>query len=235
MMDLGVLIDIGHASERAIADLKPISKTHRNYPVFVSHAWFRDRLKPKGRPFENLFYDQTQELPLSKDTVQFVKDTGGIVGHFMGPDPNTYYLGSGVKLECEGSSQSVAQGLAWGIDQGVNVALATDFMGLARGVVPRKEGVGQCLGNEQQQHQQRNTLGSGTPEFDHKGLAHIGLLPALMDDLKVVGLKEKHLAPVRDWSAEHFVQTWERAWKRRKFRETRGRRHSGVWGQEAVN
>ena len=43
------------------------------------------------------------------------------------------------------SGRLMAQGLAWGRDQGVNLAVATDFMRMARGLAPRKKGFGQCL------------------------------------------------------------------------------------------
>lgn len=138
------------------------------------------------------------------------------MGHFVGPDPQKAYEVSGVEDNCQGSSRTLAQGLAWGYDQQVNLAIATDFMGMARGVAPRKGGHGQCLNNKEHQKAQKDLPGSGDETFDEAGLAHIGLVGALMRDLHYVGLKPEYLKHVQERSAENFIQMWEKAWRMKK-------------------
>ncbi|HEY9843448.1 MAG TPA: hypothetical protein V6D23_23450, partial [Candidatus Obscuribacterales bacterium] len=45
-------------------------------------------------------------------------------------------------------------------------------------------------------------------EFDVKGLAHVGLLPAVIEDMQRLGADTRNL----ENSAESFLKMWERAY-----------------------
>jgi hypothetical protein len=219
MMKRGVLIDITHISEKAVADVAQISADHGGYPLFASHGYFRERLpRSDGRignrrikRVEDHFYNKSHEATLSTPTARLIASTGGMVGHFTGPDPQTTYQPSGIQNDCFGSTKSLAQGLAWGIDQGVKLGFATDFMGMMRGLAPRGPGEGQCLKVKGQQRQQKGTLPAGDTEFQQNGFAHIGLMGAVVRDLEHLGFADKYLEHVRDDAVESFLQMWERA------------------------
>ena len=55
----------------------------------------------------------------------------------------------------------------------------------------------------------KQQTGGRTFDFNFDGLAHIGLLPDLLADLKVVGLSEEELDPIFN-SAETYIRMWER-------------------------
>jgi microsomal dipeptidase-like Zn-dependent dipeptidase len=219
MMDLGVLVDITHLSEKGIAEVAEIARAHKGYPLFASHGYFRERVLPsdaKVKGVKDAFYNKSHEATISTATVKLIADSGGMIGHFMGPDPESEYEGSGVLNDCYGSTKSLAQGLAWGIDQGLSVGFATDFMGLARGLAPRGKGRGQCLEiGSQKKKQTEDTFLPGNEDFDSNGLAHVGLIGAAVRDLEKVGLKAKYLDHVRNDAVENFIRTWEKAEKAR--------------------
>jgi microsomal dipeptidase-like Zn-dependent dipeptidase len=211
MMDLGVLIDVSHISEKAIAEVAALSEENGSYPLYASHGYFRDRLLRNKDGVAEHFYNRSHEATIATWTARLIARTGGMVGHFVGADPESAYPESGVANDCLGSSRSFAQGAAWGMDQGVHLAFATDFMGMARGFAPRKSGAGQCLNVKSDQKKQKATPGSGDSGFDENGFSHIGMMGAALADLEAVGLKEKYLKQLRDDAAENFVQMWEKA------------------------
>ena len=216
MMDKGVLIDVTHLSEKAVADVAALATQHGNYPLFASHGYFRERVLKSDADVKGIgdaFYNKSHEATINTATVKLIADSGGMVGHFLGADPESEYKNSGVENDCYGSTKSLAQGLAWGIDQGLNVGFATDFMGMARGLAPRGSGAGQCLKIKAQQKKQKGTLSPENDAFNRNGLAHIGLMGAAVRDLEKVGLKEKYLKHVRDDAVENFIRMWEKAEK----------------------
>lgn len=61
-------------------------------------------------------------------------------------------------------------------------------------------------------------IGARALDFNEEGLAHVGLLPELIEDMRQGGLNDEGLEPLFR-SAEGYVRTWERA--ERRARELR--------------
>jgi hypothetical protein len=55
----------------------------------------------------------------------------------------------------------------------------------------------------------RQITGNRTFDYNYDGLAHVGLLPDFIEDLKAVGVTEEQLEPLFN-SAEAYLQMWER-------------------------
>lgn len=55
-----------------------------------------------------------------------------------------------------------------------------------------------------------STLGTKTWDFNNDGMAHIGMYPDLIQDLRNLGLTSRDLGPLFR-SAEQYIKTWERA------------------------
>ena len=57
------------------------------------------------------------------------------------------------------------------------------------------------------------TLGNRTIDFNTEGLAHIGLLPDLIEDVRRDGVSDEALEPLFK-SAEAYIRVWEKAERR---------------------
>ncbi len=80
----------------------------------------------------------------------------------------------------------------------VPVAMGSDFNGVAGHIGPR-------FGKFQKQ-----ITGGRIFNFNSDGLAHVGLLPDLIADIKRIGLPKKYTDNMFR-SAEKYIQMWERA------------------------
>jgi microsomal dipeptidase-like Zn-dependent dipeptidase len=135
---------------------------------------------------------------------------------------------------CSGSSRSFAQAYLYAVDAmrpsepgGLHaVPLGSDLNGLIATPAPRF-GADACLGNPGEQSAQTGGVvypvvphgGSGTfqPQqsglrsfdIDEDGLAHVGMLPDFVEDLKQVGVSSADLEPLFR-SAEAYLRMWER-------------------------
>jgi hypothetical protein len=169
--------------------------------------------------------NQKQEKPLTALHINAIKTTGGMVGLRTGPDFAAAYPPSGVANTCDGSARSYAQSLAWGVDQGLNLAWASDMNGFIQQMVPRRGGEG-CRGSSQSDSQQYAWVpppanvsdglgGFAYPSTEYRnwyqrqGFGHIGLLRAVFEDMRTMGLAQKYLDNL-GVSTENFVKMWER-------------------------
>lgn len=222
LIDRGMAIDIAHMSERAVRDLFAVAQRRGNHALYSSHSHFRDRLIGSDDHMAN----QTQEKPLTAMHIDAIKATGGMVGLRTGPDHAVSYPPSGVANTCDGSARSYAQSLAWGVDQGLDMAWASDLNGFIQQMVPRRGDEG-CRGQSQRDSQHyawlppaasvSDGLGSfAYPSAAHRewyqkqGFGHIGLLRAVFEDMRTMGLAQKYLDNLGA-STENFVRMWERA------------------------
>jgi microsomal dipeptidase-like Zn-dependent dipeptidase len=230
MMDTGMLVEIGHLSEKAVDAIYALSQANHNYPLIASHALPRrllvsteDEARVAGKDYAFAGW----ERELTDATLQKIKNSEGIVGHFAGPHPALTYPPAGVANTCVRSTRSLAQLVAYTVDQGVKVAWAGDFMGQASGVAPRlgfsNNEKDWCGGIAAQQAQQTTSpvnprLDAHSGQFNKdkayfatRGLGHFGLIRHLHDDLAAVGLPPRVLAEFRDNAAENFIRTWEKS------------------------
>ena len=130
--------------------------------------------------------------------------------------------------ECSYSTTEWAQAYLYGVKamDGAPVAMGSDFNGIAGHVGPRF-GNGACAGSPSQRALQerannrvvypftipgfgtfdRQVSGQKTYDFNVDGLAHIGLLPDMVADLKNVGLTDQQLQPLFG-SAQAYINMW---------------------------
>jgi microsomal dipeptidase-like Zn-dependent dipeptidase len=205
MMSKGMLLDLAHMSERSVQDTYALAQANTYYPLYISHGHFREVMNPKLAQ---------NEKTTPSWVVRYLRQTGGVFGLRTAHDETRAYTRAGVANTCHGSTRSVAQAYEFG-RQGlkVNMAFGADLNGFIQQTRPRFGANGACSAGFQaeadvQAYQQTLTgparLGT---EFDEKGLAHIGLLPDLLRDLRNVGANTAGL----ESSAETFIRMWERA------------------------
>ena len=204
MMEKGVLVDVAHLSRKSIKDVYALSKRYSDYPIFYSHAHFWDVIDS----------DHKNEKYINQEEIAYIQRTQGMVGIRTGPEKTVsdYENLSGVDNNCQGSSRSFAQSLAFGDAHDLNIGFASDLNGFIQQMLPRHgDNKESCGGSGSEQSQQIMLTQS---DFDKQGLGHIGLLPALLQDLKNIGLKSKPAENI-EGSSEQFIQMWERAEKKR--------------------
>jgi len=205
LMTKGMLVDIAHMSERSVQDAFAIAQANAYYPLMISHGHFREVMNPD-------LADDEKTTPAW--VVRYLRQTGGMFGLRTAHDETRAYTRSGVANNCQGSTRSVAQAYEFG-RQGlkVNMAFGADLNGFIQQTRPRFGSHGACSAGFQAeadaQAYQQTLSGPGRlgTEFDEKGLAHIGLLPDLLRDLRNVGANTAAL----ENSSETFIRMWERA------------------------
>lgn len=205
MMSRGMLIDLAHMSERSVQDTFSLAVANSYYPLYVSHGHFREVMNPE-------LADDEKTTPAW--VARYIRQTGGIFGLRTAHDEARTYTRSGVANNCHGSSRSFAQAYEFG-RQGLKVPLAfgADLNGFIQQTRPRFGPHGACSATFQAEadaHARQQVVGGpgrlGTP-FDELGLAHVGLLPDLLRDLRQLGANTAAL----EGSAEAFLRMWERA------------------------
>lgn len=238
LMDRGVVIDVDHMSNRALdATLDILESEPRGYPVVASHVQFEElnRIDVED-PLNSL---HVHERMRTRRQLERIRDLGGMVAAMTKDDladtdsrglKGTIKYGDDVPDDCRHSSLTFAQAYQYAVDvMGGPVAFGSDFNGVAAHVGPRfgHEACGGDLGERGAQVQAQNRLqypieiegfgrfdrqktGERTFDFNHDGLAHMGLLPDLIADMENVGLPREHVDRLFQ-SAEAFVQLWERA------------------------
>jgi hypothetical protein len=140
------------------------------------------------------------------------------------------YAGAGIVDDCRHSSKTFAQMYRYAVDKmDGRVGMGSDFNGVAGHFGPRfgSAACGGDTGERSAQLMAKNRLeypftldqfGTFTPQvsgpkvFDYNtiGLAHVGLLPDFIADLKRVGLSSADLDPLFR-SAEEYIKMWELA------------------------
>jgi microsomal dipeptidase-like Zn-dependent dipeptidase len=133
-----------------------------------------------------------------------------------------------LQQNCSYSTTEWAQAYLYGVQAmgGAPVAMGSDFNGIAGHVGPRF-GNGACAGNPAQRVLQerahnrlaypftipgfgtfdREVSGQKVYDFNVDGLAHIGLLPDMVADLKNIGVTDEQLKPLFG-SAQGYVNMW---------------------------
>ncbi|WP_043316070.1 membrane dipeptidase [Microbulbifer sp. HZ11] len=208
MIRLNMIIDMAHLplkSQREIYQV--VSQDHNYYPLFNSHTRIDELLYQEDRDILN-------EHVTTDETLEFYRATGGVIGLRTGLQRMKDYPASGVANNCDGSSRSIAQFYRYAADRGVKTAFASDFNGFIE-MNPPRFGADACATapDEPTRLAQAGAQGAADPnwpdyvqEYNEKGTAHIGLLPALLWDLNEVGADVTDL----ETSSESMVAMWER-------------------------
>jgi len=213
MIRLKMLIDLSHLSIAAQREIYAyVRDHHQGYPLYNSHTRYGPLLTPAGA-------QELKEFVTTPETAVFIRRTGGMVGLRTGEDPMHDFqpaagASSQVTNNCDGSSRSLAQFYQAFEAEGLSIALASDFNGFISQAGPRY-GPEACP-NAPPDQRQAQIQAQGQPpkgsellqRFHTQGLAHMDLLPALIEDWRATGLDTHNV----DNSAEAFLKMWERAY-----------------------
>lgn len=208
LMRAGIVVDVEHMGTLARADTLQLAE-ELGVPVVASHASFRAIDRAGG----------ISERELTPQEHRRIVALGGMVA------PITRQGAVDLpRLGARGRTES-AHGLLAALRHAVArsggrpVALGTDVNGFAGGTRPRF-GVGDDnvetplrypFPNELAGEPPLERLVSGDRTFDINvdGLAHVGLLPDLLAELRVLGATDVDLAPVMR-SAQGYLDVWRR-------------------------
>jgi len=236
MMDLGIIIDVDHMSVRTTERVLQLAEA-RNYSGIVSGhggvtATSAGQLKSEGGKNPAVIARigalgglVSPILAQGERRIPGVREDGVIAS-----------VGSTVANDCSNSSKTFAQAYldvvrVLGGPAVAAVGIGSDFNGLAGQPGPRFGGEA-CSGDAGNQvaqsnmvtypfpiHQQgggyvgslsKHEFGTRQFNFNSDGLAHMGLLPDLLQDLKQNGVSDAQLAPLFR-SAEQYLRSWELA------------------------
>lgn len=227
MMSKHMLIDVDHMSWLTLDAALALARANQ-YPVLNSHTGFLELSRGDKR-------SEGQKRP---DQVQSVYDLHGVVAPilFQGDTSLTVQaVGSPIPHDCSNSSQSFAQAYLYLAIHypGHGIPFGSDFNGFASEPSPRfgpdaclrgqKRGQAELGGrvtypftvygtNRQVTAPERT--GNRTFDYNVDGLANIGLLPEMVQDiqlqLKASGGNEHLLDPLFR-SAEEYIRMWEAA------------------------
>lgn len=224
MVRLNMLVDLAHLplkSQRQI--YQQMAEQHRYYPIFISHT----RMDPLLTPADKAVL---KEFVTTPETLQYVRQTGGMLGLRTGEDPMLDYgspkegspeveiphKGRYVANNCDGSTRSFTQFYQYADDRNVAVGFASDFNGFITQIVPRF-GPEACANAPDASTRAAQIAAQGPiptgvspelAEYQVKGLAHVGLLPAVLEDMQRLGADTTALSH----SAEAFLKMWERTY-----------------------
>lgn len=219
MMRRGMIIDVDHMSRRAMDATLTLAEKF-GYPVASSHSGARDisigQKKSEGQP---------GLLDFAR-----IRDLGGMVAPILVQGKTHEIASVGFPAhDCSQSSKSWAQTYLYlqGVMGNVPIGLGSDLNGLAGLPAPRF-GPDACAGNSAEAALQSNrisypfplAIGSGTFgmsfmgsrffDYNRDGVAHVGMFPDFVEDLKQIGLTPQQLEPLLN-SAEGYIRMWERA------------------------
>jgi microsomal dipeptidase-like Zn-dependent dipeptidase len=231
LMDAGMIIDIDHMSKLAVNKTFNIAES-RDYPLVASHVDVHSVKKEKTER-----YRTPGQFTRIKDLGGLVGvgmfRGGSRAENFQHDDDNDPSTPPPVPNDCGNSSKVFAQRYLQTVKEmgGVGVALGSDFNGMTQHPGPRfgaeacrsssKKGSWTLDGAPQTNHVQypftisgfgnfgRQETGDRTFDINYDGLAHVGLIPDFLADLKKVGMTDSDLDPLFD-SAEAYIQMWEK-------------------------
>ncbi len=211
MIKRGMLVDVSHMSERATRDTFALFSKDLSCPYYESHSRFK-------APVPDEFAVVLQEFITTEEQIDMLNQVGGMIGVRTGPNPMLNLnkipgqAASTVANNCAGSSRSYAQLIEYGSRRGVSMAFGSDFNGNTNQVAPRFGPEACALAPDASRARQSANQGNapGNDPFHTAGLAHMGSLPALLEDLERLGTPgAEGLAS----SAESFLKMWEQVYE----------------------
>ena len=224
MIDKRMIIDLDHLSFRAVNDALAIAE-EESYPVIASHVYVANLHTGTDKGERKWTTNQLRRL----------RDLGGVVAPILIPENTEQYSKDGVAFvanDCKSSSKEWAQRYLAAVEQMsggdylVGVGYGSDFNGMTKGLAPRfgddacdfdpdaapqQGGIAYPFAAHGMPDTSFNRQVTGGREFNYNrdGVAHVGLIPDFIQDLKGIGLNDQQLEPLFR-SAEAFLQMWER-------------------------
>jgi microsomal dipeptidase-like Zn-dependent dipeptidase len=219
LIERRMIIDIDHMSKKMQGNVLDIAE-RRRYPVISGHTGFIDLTKGKKR----------NEGQLSRRSVERIRALGGMISPILSQGKTTEVIDRLGIHNCSNSSKSWAEAYLYTVEQvnGAAVGYGSDFNGFAGLPGPRysKEG---CNNEPKEREKQTgevsypfpihgksdqtmatSVIGQRTFDYNGDGLAHVGMVPDFIQDLKIIGLSDSSLEALFR-SAEGYLRVWERA------------------------
>lgn len=225
LMEQRMLIDIDHMSALSADSTVKLATAAEHYPLMTSHSGLVAMSKGS----------KIAEGQRTDAQVDAIRRFGGVLAVIVdqGDTSEIRTYGGLVPNNCDASSRSWAQVYLYAARRGDPVAFGSDFNG-APSMGPRfdeSRGVGiGCHGRHDEALTQNGRVPDdpfaldedlslkrhvssrtalGLPDFNTKGLTHIGLYPEFIADLLQIGMRPSDLVPLFR-SAEAFVAMWEK-------------------------
>lgn len=223
LMERGMLIDVDHMSNLMFDEVLQIA-IDNDYPLVASHSTplgiTRAGSKAEGRRTDA--------------QLKAIHDLGGMVALNLSSKPRSALkqYDASVPFTCSYSAQGWIQSYLYATDlmQGngllASVGMGTDFNGFVSAPAPRfgsspcgsTAPTGSVGAKVQYPFAAHGKAGNFSPQqsagrtfnINQDGLAHVGLLPDFIEELKVLGVSEARLEPLFR-SAEKYLQMWEKA------------------------
>jgi len=224
LMDHGMFVDVSHMSRRALNDTYAISVANGYYPLMMTHGFALDA-------YPQMPY---QEWASPVYVLEMILRTGGTFGVRVEPAAFRTYAHSNVTNNCYGSTRSLAQEVALLTDLGFAPAFGSDFNGWAIQNLPRYGKADETCAShvllycfddpytgtkknpklcplatttmQAQQAQQAAEAPAALTDLDTKGVAHVGTLADVVQDIARMGGNTRGMMG----SAEAVVAMWER-------------------------
>ena len=231
MIDKRMFIDLDHLSFRGVNAVLDIAESEQ-YPVLATHVGLLD-LKEGGNRSERYWTaGQLQRVRDLGGVVAPILIPGEVRAHQENGAPV-------IANDCKGSSKEWVQSYLAAVQAMsgssylVGVGYGSDFNGMTQALAPRFETPGTpadetdaCEGDTDAGPQgsrvtypfnahgttgtfEQQVTGGRTFDYNEDGVAHVGLIPDFVEDLKRIGLTDQQLEPFFR-SAEAFLQMWER-------------------------
>ena len=223
MVTRNMPIDLAHMSARARKEL--FGYVQRPYALYDSHTKFERLMRPGPgqRSRGDKVLEREQEFMILEALLPAYKQHQVLVGLRTASVDVYAAPNAAVENDCPGSAKSFAQLVQYANDSGLAFAYGTDFNTGVSQLGPRFGKGKRCFaslpelkdpapapgppGAKPARAQQIRPI-DGTNYYDD-GLAHIGWLPELTEDLIALGTPgAKRLQS----SAEAYLQMWERAY-----------------------
>ncbi len=219
MMSRKIIIDTDHMS-RLASDATLQIALQQNYPVIGGHSGFVDTSIGSKKAEGQKAIDQLQAIHQLGGMVSPILDQGTTdeIATFRGDVPH----------DCGKSLKSWAQAYLYAASRmgGAGVGIGSDFNGFAGEPAPRF-GKDACNGDVKApqtggvgypfsviggtgQTLDRSVIGNRTFDYNFDGMAHIGMYPDFIADLRSIGLSDNDLKPLFR-SAEQYIEMWEKA------------------------
>lgn len=234
MMRKGMIIDVDHMSIKALDATLTLAEANSYPGIVASHALLFDLTKKDFRHERMRTTGQLKRIAALGGMIGAMTQPPEGAGAGEGtPVTIQEWPGSNVDNDCQASSKTWAQMYEFvtgtvPLDGGKKwpVAFGTDFNGISRHNAPRF-GIDACDGQVRAGTDadkvsypftidgfgtfDKQETGGRTFDFNDDGLAHVGLLPDMIADLKQVGLgNDGDLDPLFQ-SAEYYLQMWEKS------------------------
>lgn len=225
LMANGIMIDVDHMSQHSRANTLDLVEQY-GYPVVSGHSGFVDMCHGGKRHEGQLTGQEVERVYLGGGMVAPIIRQGSVA------EIDTWRGGGTVVEHVQGeTSNSWVQAYRYAAAKaaGGPVGLGTDFNGFAGLPKPRfgpdaapVVGGGSAPGGVSYpftaaatgEQLDRGTIGERTFDVNDDSLAHVGMLPDWIEDVRSQGLTEAELAPLLA-SADGYVATWARAWAAR--------------------